>query len=169
VYGLQLLRIIIIGGQVVNTRVLILMIIGAMVILSCRSQEERTMKIAEGTEGIRAVIKIDTTLWSYFDPDGFTRKYHYSTTVRILGRGRNMGYRLQPGTTFRFGKDFDVSDENCSGGYLWVSEDRSTLGIALFDIDAPTRFRPLREFNGNYPITETQVKLLLGTEQKDQP
>jgi len=143
-----------------NKIMTMLMVALALVTASCTSMTQRTMKIEEPSQGT-VIITINATERSYFDPDGFSRQYHPHITIKVFGQGKNMGYRNNPGTTFKFGKDFDVDIDYCSGGYLWISEDVSTLGVALFDVDAPTGFEPLRAFNGSYPITKTQAELLL--------
>ena len=144
-----------------NNKATILIAVMVLFSVSCTTMKQRTIKIEESSQGARAVITINTTLRSYFDPDGFSREYHPHITIRVFGEGTNMAYRNTPGTTFKFGKDFDVDIDYCSGGYLWVSEVGTTLGIALFDVDAPTASQPLKDFNGSYPITKTQAGLLL--------
>lgn len=130
--------------------------------------KQRTIVIAKPTQGPhyvqgqRATITIDTTKQSYFDPDGFSRAYNPGVAIRVFGGGKNMAYRNCPGTTFKFGKDFDTSGlDYCTGGYLWISEDKGTLGVALFDVKAPNDFAPLKDFNGSYRISEQQAQLLL--------
>ena len=145
----------------INRKTIILLILLAMFSSSCTLMKNRSIKIEESSQGARAVITISATLQSYFDPDGFSREYKPHVTIRVFGEGKNMSYRNNPGTTFKFGKDFDVDIDYCSGGYLWISEDGGTLGIALFDVDAPTGFGALKDFNGSYPITKSQANLLL--------
>lgn len=142
-------------------RIAILVALMAIVCASCTSMKQRTMKIEGPSQGARATITINTTLRSYFDPDGFSREYHPRVAIRLFGEGKNMAYRNKPGTTFKFGKDFDVDIDDCSGGFLWVSEDESTLGVALFDVHAPATLQPLKDFNGSYPITRTEADWLM--------
>ncbi len=128
---------------------------------SCTSMKQRTIMIEGPSQDARATITINTTLRSYFDPDGFIREYHPRVVIRVVGEGKNMSYRNNPGTTFKFGKDFDVNIDYCSGGFLWISEDASTLGVALFDVHAPSTLQPLKDFNGSYPITKAEADWLL--------
>jgi hypothetical protein len=142
-----------------KTNLTVLFVVVAIFSVSCASMKNRTIRIEESTPDSYTVIKIDTLLRSYFDPDGFSREYHPHVTIRVYGKGKKMAYH--PGTIFRFGKDFDVDIDYCSGGYIWISEDRSTLGVALFDIDAPSGFKAIKRFNGSYLITPSQADLLL--------
>lgn len=128
---------------------------------SCTRMVQRTIDVEKSNKDDQAVITINTTLRSYFDPDGFSREYNPKIAINVFGNGKNMTYRNAPGTTFHFGKDFDVSIDYCSGGYIWVSEDESKLGVALFDIKAPFSFNPLENFNGSYSLTRKQADLLL--------
>jgi hypothetical protein len=132
-----------------------------IVCTSCTSMMQRTMKIEGPSRDARVTLTIDTTLRSYFDPDGFSREYHPRVAIRVFGEGKNMSYRNNPGTTFKFGKDFDVDIDYCSGGFLWISEDASTLGVALFDVRAPATLQPLKDFNGSYPLTKTEADWFL--------
>ena len=129
--------------------------------VSCTSMKQRTMRIEGPSQDARATITINTTLRSYFDPDGFSREYHPHVAIRVFGEGKNMAYRNNPGIIFKFGKDFDVDIDYCSGGVLWVSEDKSTLGVALFDVHAPATLQPLKDFNGSYPITKEEAEWLI--------
>jgi len=64
-----------------------------------------------------------------------------------------MSYRNKSGTIYRFGQDFDVDVDSCSAGYLWVSDDRKKIGIALFDVDPPIGLSA-SEFNRVYALSE---------------
>jgi hypothetical protein len=67
-----------------NKKVNILMVVVVLLSTSCTSMKQRTMTIEESRQG--AVITIKTTRQSYFDPDGFSRKYQPHVTMwRKLG------------------------------------------------------------------------------------
>ncbi|MBM4039278.1 MAG: hypothetical protein FJ290_12260 [Planctomycetes bacterium] len=123
----------------------------------CEVMVARRMTISESTQ-CRAVIEISTTNVVIL---GIESERSPHITISVTGEGKNMAYRNRPGTTFAFGRDFDVNIDWCSGGYLWVSEDGTRLGVALFDPEPPTGFMRLTDFNGCWRITRAQADLLL--------
>lgn len=125
----------------------------AMTSISCLSVWDRTIRVEKDASSGKTEIHANTTLVSMFDPDGFSREYNLRANIRIFGKGSSMAVHGLPGKVFMYGKDFYVDGVPYVMGYLWVSDDRHKISIALFEADPPTGVRASK-FNKIYTFPE---------------
>jgi hypothetical protein len=154
----------------------------SLILTSCSTVSDRSIRIEKEDNGSNVIVYASASVNYLISPDGLFKTDHEETLIRVFGTGSNMDDSNDPiraflkdrgstskydfGTVFTFGKDFDVNrdakhrDYYYNAGYLWLSEDRRTLGVALFHIDPPTEIKK-SEFNAPYSISEEGAGLLL--------
>jgi hypothetical protein len=127
----------------------------AILISSCADKgnyNQTETKISSRTDGGYS-LKIDgyTQHMQPVTAEGFFPKQSMHYEIELLGPGKDLTYRNQPGYYYSFPNDIKSDKEHWDFGYAWVDLKREYIYLNFYWIDSPNSVNKSR-VNGRYKI-----------------